>query len=86
MQKLKLFLRAFEHPDKDNNFKEWSTYTDPDYPQQGNTWDCGVFMCQTIEFLSRGERTFRFSQRNMPYFRKRMLLEIARGALEDSLE
>ncbi|KAL4069400.1 cysteine proteinase [Scleroderma citrinum] len=48
-----------------------------DTPQQENGYDCGVFTCQFLESLSRGEESFNFTQRDMNYFRRRMIWEIA---------
>lgn len=50
-------------------------------PKQENGFDCGVFACQTLEALSRGEEEFTFSQSNMPQLRKRMIREICDGQL-----
>lgn len=52
-----------------------------DIPQQDNGFDCGVFTCQFIESLSRGEDDFAFTQENMPYLRRRMVWEIAHAKL-----
>jgi sentrin-specific protease 1 len=53
-------------------------------PQQHNGFDCGVFLCQTMENLSRGVQVpFDFTQRDMPYLRRRMIWEIVNGRLED---
>lgn len=48
-----------------------------DAPQQYNGFDCGIFTCQFLEYLSRGkESPFNFTQKDMPYIRKRMIWEI----------
>ena len=52
-------------------------------PQQENGYDCGVFTCQFLETISRGEESFRFSQKNMPYLRRRMIWEIGNATLRD---
>lgn len=54
----------------------WKRYT-PGHsvPQQANGYDCGMFMCKFADCSARGEE-FDFSQRDMRYFRKRMILEI----------
>ena len=39
-----------------------------DCPKQENGGDCGVFVCQVAEFLSRNVKP-RFSQKDMPFFR-----------------
>ncbi|KAL3309550.1 SUMO1 sentrin specific peptidase 1 [Cichlidogyrus casuarinus] len=44
-------------------------------PQQKNGSDCGVFACQTAEFLSRGSELV-FQQEDMPCIRQRMMFEI----------
>ncbi|CAL8128575.1 unnamed protein product [Orchesella dallaii] len=45
-------------------------------PQQENGWDCGVFMLQYAEYLSRQQNSFDFSQENMRYFREKIMNEI----------
>ena len=45
-------------------------------PQQVNGYDCGVFMCQFIFALAM-DTGFTFTQTDMPYFRRRMALDIA---------
>ena len=52
-------------------------------PQQENGFDCGVFTCQFMETLSRGEEFFNFTQKDMPYFRRRMIWEIGNTKLRD---
>lgn len=71
-----------EHRDKKGgapfNFDGWTEFFADDGPQQENGYDCGVFVCQTMENLSRGVPVpFDFTQHNMPYLRRRMILEIA---------
>lgn len=53
-------------------------------PQQENGYDCGVFTCQFLQALSRGEEDdFGFSQVDMPYLRRRMIWEIGNAKLRD---
>ena len=54
-----------------------------DTPQQENGYDCGVFTCQFLESLSRGEESFAFTQANMPYLRRKMVWEIGHVKLRD---
>lgn len=54
-----------------------------DTPQQENGYDCGVFTCQFLESLSRGEERFAFTQANMMYIRRRMIWEIGHAKLRD---
>ncbi|PVG02593.1 cysteine proteinase [Serendipita vermifera] len=69
-----------EHRDKKStpfDFTGWTDFFGEDGPQQENGYDCGVFVCQTMENLSRGiSLPFDFSQQDMPYLRRRMVLEI----------
>ena len=46
-----------------------------DIPQQMNGSDCGMFACKFAEYISR-DATVNFSQEHMPYFRRKMVLEI----------
>jgi sentrin-specific protease 1 len=71
-----------EHRDKKGgvpfDFEGWTDFFAHEGPQQENGYDCGVFVCQTMENLSRGVPVpFDFTQQNMPYLRRRMVLEIA---------
>ncbi|XP_020805402.1 uncharacterized protein LOC110181838 [Drosophila serrata] len=52
----------------------------PNVPQQTNGSDCGVFSCMFAEYISR-DAPITFSQENMDYFRKKMILEISDGKL-----
>ncbi|KAH9947665.1 cysteine proteinase [Amylocystis lapponica] len=82
---LRKYLDA-EHRNKKNkpfDFDGWSDYFNEDLPQQENGWDCGVFTCQFLESLSRGEERFTFQQDHMPYVRRRMLWEIGKVKLRD---
>jgi sentrin-specific protease 1 len=54
-----------------------------DVPQQENGYDCGMFTCCFLEALSRGEETFNFSQKDMPYLRRRFIWEIGNASLRD---
>ncbi|EIM92773.1 cysteine proteinase [Stereum hirsutum FP-91666 SS1] len=77
------YLREYlnkESLDKKNkpfDFTGWEDYQALDAPQQFNGFDCGIFTCQFLEYLSRGkEIPFNFTQKDMPYIRKRMIWEI----------
>ncbi|KAI0757243.1 hypothetical protein C8Q80DRAFT_1215920 [Daedaleopsis nitida] len=65
------------------DFTGWVDYTLPSTPQQENGFDCGVFTCQFLEAVSRGEEDFPFTQANMPYLRRKMVWEIAHVKLKD---
>ncbi|EKM49025.1 uncharacterized protein PHACADRAFT_107697 [Phanerochaete carnosa HHB-10118-sp] len=80
-------LRAYldaEHRNKKKkpfDFDGWVDWTLDDTPQQENGYDCGVFTCQFLETLSRGEEKFAFTQTNMHYLRRRMIWEIGHARL-----
>lgn len=59
---------------------DWSFECVRDCPQQKNGSDCGVFSCQFAEFVSR-DSAISFEQQHMPYFRRKMIFEIATGKL-----
>mgnify|MGYP002878063133 CR=1 FL=1 len=51
-------------------------------PQQNNCSDCGVFMCQFMNYLATND-AFNFGQRDMPHLRLKMVLEILNKRLFD---
>lgn len=53
----------------------WALIDVEELPQQTNTNDCGVFICQYSECLSR-DAPMEFGQEHMPYFRERMTYEV----------
>ncbi|KAF9091385.1 SUMO1 sentrin specific peptidase 1 [Mortierella sp. AD031] len=63
------------------NFDGWENDCPKDIPRQRNGYDCGVFTCTFIEFKSRGAEEFEFSQDEMPYLRKKMILNIINKSL-----
>ncbi len=60
--------------------RTWNRQVVQDAPQQSNEFDCGVFVCKYADYLSSGCSTT-FEQDHFPYFRQRMLIEIAAGTL-----
>lgn len=60
--------------------RDWKKESIRDCPQQRNGSDCGVFSCMHAEHLTRNA-PLKFSQNEMPYFRQKMILEIATGQL-----
>jgi len=62
------------------DFSGWEDYTLEATPQQENGFDCGVFVCQFLERLSRGE-CFNFTQADMPYLQRLMVWEIGHAKL-----
>jgi len=75
---------AQEHLDKHQvklEIGEWTLKNmKNESPQQHKSNDCGVFICQTIEFLSRGA-PLDFSQADMLMLRQRMILELFNKAV-----
>ncbi|XP_062988402.1 sentrin-specific protease 2 isoform X2 [Elgaria multicarinata webbii] len=61
----------------DINVSSWTLYSvkPHEIPQQLNGSDCGMFTCKYAEFISR-DKPIEFTQRHMPYYRKRMVWEI----------
>uniref|UniRef100_A0A8D8W1N8 Sentrin-specific protease 1 n=1 Tax=Cacopsylla melanoneura TaxID=428564 RepID=A0A8D8W1N8_9HEMI len=54
----------------------WSMQCPKDVPQQQNSCDCGVFTSTFAEYLSRNADIFKVKQKDMPYYRKKMMVEI----------
>ncbi|KAJ7706402.1 hypothetical protein B0H17DRAFT_919159 [Mycena rosella] len=63
------------------DFTGWEDYAPADIPQQDNGFDCGVFTCQFLESLSRGQESFNFCQKDILYLRRRMIWEIGNATL-----
>jgi hypothetical protein len=74
------FYIADEHKNKKGteiDLSDWKTFTPRhSIPQQNNVHDCGVFMCQFAESICSGNSIEFVNQADMPYYRKRMMLEI----------
>jgi len=64
------------------DFTGWEDYSIEE-PQQENGYDCGVFTCQYLQGLSRGDEVVRFTQKDMPSLRRRMIWEIGHAKLRD---
>jgi len=81
---LRLYLDA-EHMNKKKkpfDFAGWEDYS-LEEPQQENGFDCGVFTCQFLQGLSRGEEYITFTQKDMLQLRRRMIWEIGNAKLRD---
>jgi len=60
----------------------WTDTFVSDCPQQTNGFDCGVFICQFMEKLSRKMNSpFDFTQKHIPTLRRLMVLRIGDGIL-----
>ncbi|KAK4425862.1 Ubiquitin-like-specific protease ESD4 [Sesamum alatum] len=60
---------------KDINVSSWEQEFVTDLPEQANGFDCGMFMIKYADFYSR-DIGLCFSQKHMPYFRRRTAKEI----------
>ncbi|KAL3648686.1 hypothetical protein CASFOL_005089 [Castilleja foliolosa] len=60
---------------KDIDVSSWEQEFVSELPEQENGFDCGVFMIKYADFHSR-DIGLRFSQDNMPYFRRRTAKEV----------
>lgn len=49
-------------------------------PQQMNGSDCGMFTCKYADYITK-DKPITFTQKHMPYFRKRMVWEIVNRKL-----
>lgn len=58
----------------------WKVSNVKDIPQQMNGSDCGMFACTFAEYLSR-DSPITFAQENMPYMRRKAIIEIIEGKL-----
>ncbi|KAJ9583647.1 hypothetical protein L9F63_022013, partial [Diploptera punctata] len=58
----------------------WQLDNVQNIPQQMNGSDCGMFSCIYAEYICRNAR-FAFSQKDMPYFRRKMVYEIMKKKL-----
>ncbi|VDD90513.1 unnamed protein product [Enterobius vermicularis] len=59
---------------------DWEFRNAVDIPLQMNGSDCGMFTCKFAEFAARRAKVV-FGQKDMPYYRKRMVYEICRKRL-----
>jgi len=59
---------------------QWDAQLVKDIPQQMNRSACGMFTCKFGEYLSR-IAAITFTQADTPYFRKRIIWEIAKNTL-----
>ncbi|KZV24822.1 hypothetical protein F511_26481 [Dorcoceras hygrometricum] len=63
--------------DEDIDVRSWEEEFVKDLPEQENGYDCGMFMLKYADFYSR-DIGLHFSQKDMPYFRRRTAKEILR--------
>ena len=62
---------------------EWTlTPTEECTPQQANGYDCGVYTCLAADYIAAGETALRYTQAEMPYFRRRLAIRLIQGSLQ----
>ncbi|KAH7725667.1 sentrin/sumo-specific protease [Aphelenchoides avenae] len=64
------------------DFDGWTFDNAKDVPRQRNDFDCGVFVCQYADCLSR-DQPIRFNPVQAPNVRRRMIYEVCHGKLLD---
>lgn len=69
-----------ERKKSDLRINEWKQSQEKKIPKQENGSDCGVFTCKFAEYLSRDAK-LTFQQKNMNYYRDRMVYEIVKQTL-----
>ncbi|OQR78931.1 sentrin-specific protease 1-like [Tropilaelaps mercedesae] len=57
------------------DMNQWRLINVEGLPQQNNGSDCGMFACKYAEYAARDAR-LNFTQADMPYFRRRMIVEL----------
>ncbi|XP_071229468.1 sentrin-specific protease 1-like [Salvelinus alpinus] len=62
---------------KDLDTAEWTVQSKKrhEIPQQMNGNDCGMFTCKYAEYVTK-DKPITFTQKHMPYFRRRMVWEV----------
>lgn len=77
-----ILLQYLQQESKDKKGKEldtsdWTLKSKRrnEIPQQMNGSDCGMFTCKYAEYITK-DKPITFTQKHMPYFRKRMVWEI----------
>lgn len=83
---MKLILKYLMYEYLEKKGKEFQPYgwilaNMKNCPKQHNVSDCGVFVCMYAEHLSRNA-PLKFTQKDMPMFRKQIMLEIKKKQLK----
>uniref|UniRef100_A0A667Y9U4 SUMO specific peptidase 1 n=1 Tax=Myripristis murdjan TaxID=586833 RepID=A0A667Y9U4_9TELE len=78
----RILLEYLRQESKDKKGKEldtsgWTLHSKlrHEIPQQMNGSDCGMFTCKYAEYITK-DKPITFTQKHMPYFRRRMVWEI----------
>lgn len=76
LNNLKMYIEAEGKAKKKNvKARQWKLEGVENIPQQVNFYDCGMFTLQYAEHISR-KCKMNFKQKDMPYYRRRMMYEI----------
>ncbi|XP_071332347.1 sentrin-specific protease 1 [Trachinotus anak] len=83
----KILFDYLQQESKDKKGKEldtsgWTLHSKKrsEIPQQMNGSDCGMFTCKYADYITK-DKPITFTQKHMPYFRKRMVWEILKHKL-----
>lgn len=81
---MEMIIRYLVDEAREKNGEDWSRVKFClricSMPQQGNSWDCGVFLIQSLRFLSV-DRPLDFTQDDMDSVRVQILKELMEGKL-----
>ncbi|KAJ2693591.1 SUMO1 sentrin specific peptidase 1 [Coemansia sp. RSA 1285] len=82
---LELLMSYLKEESRDKRKSEfddsgWTAVCDKKIPRQRNGYDCGVFAVTFAEYAAR-DAPFAFSQKNCSFLRRKIIYEIATGAL-----
>ncbi|TSL61262.1 Sentrin-specific protease 1 [Bagarius yarrelli] len=82
-----ILLNYLKHESEDKkkqvfNTSDWILHSKKrnEIPQQMNGSDCGMFTCKYAEYITK-DKPITFTQKHMPYFRRRMVWEILKRKL-----
>ncbi|KAF7649576.1 hypothetical protein LDENG_00139330 [Lucifuga dentata] len=82
-----LLLKYLQQESKDKKGKDldtsgWTLHSKRriEIPQQMNGSDCGMFTCKYADYITK-DKAITFTQKHMPYFRRRMVWEIVNHKL-----
>ncbi|XP_072306023.1 sentrin-specific protease 1 [Eucyclogobius newberryi] len=83
----RILFEYLQQESKDKKGKEmdtsgWSLHSRKrnEIPQQMNGSDCGMFTCKYADYITK-DQSITFTQKHMPYFRRRMVWEIVNHKL-----
>lgn len=77
-----LQLESKDKKGKEMDTSDWSLHSKKrnEIPQQMNGSDCGMFTCKYADYITK-DKPITFTQKHMPYFRRKMVWEIVNRKL-----